>query len=560
MKALHKFLAGTAFLFVSLFLNAQTPWDFSDSAVIERLRYDVFYLSAPAMQGRKSGTEGERLAAEFVARRMAEIGLKPFYDGSYFQAVPFYSELKVGNGNKLAIGRRAFATGKDFYVMPNSGNDTVVARTVNVGFGLEGIEGFENYKNAPPVDGRIVVIEYFLPRELEGKIDMSLRESLAHRVELAVAKGAVGVIFTNTMPGFNNPTINLRQAAARANIPVVFAGADVVNELNRRPNRKVTLATHLYRDALTGINVAGYIDNGASTTALIGAHFDHLGFGGPGSRNPGEVALHPGADDNASGTAGMLELARYLVNSPLKNSNYIFMGFGVEEKGLIGSRYFTESDAYDISRINYMFNLDMIGRSKENNLSLIGTGSSPSWDAIIDGVDHEGLTIRKSPGGLGGSDHAPFYLKGIPVLFFFTGIHDDYHRPSDTPDKVNFEGTENILDVAKNIIKELDGQSRLVFARSQQGDTARRRPDGVSLGVMPDHVYTGNGLRVLAVMPDRAAQRAGMQNGDVIVRINNIDVTEIQSYMRAINQLRPGTTATVTVRRGEETIILTVNP
>lgn len=559
MNSLKRIVFGIGVFLISIALQAQATWDFSDKAVIGRLRYDVFSLTDSTMQGRESGTEGERLAAAFVARRMEEIGLQPLFNGSFFQEVPFYSELKAGPDNALSVRRKDFAHFEDFFVMPNSGNGAVSARVLHLGYGLQGIQGSENDQTASDFAGNIVIMEYFLPKELEDELSMSLREAIAYRIDLAVSKGAVGVIFVNTMPGQNDPSISLRQSAARVAIPVVFAGHQVYEFLKKRPNRKVNLSTHLYRDKLTGLNVAGYIDNGAATTVVIGAHFDHLGFGGQGSRSPGAHALHPGADDNASGTAGMLEVARYLMHSPWKNNNYIFLGFGVEEKGLIGSRFFTESNAYDMSKLNYMFNLDMIGRSTDNRLSLIGTGSSPAWDSLIDQVPHEGMNIRKSPGGLGGSDHAPFYLKGVPVLFFFTGIHDDYHRPGDTPDKVNFEATENILDVALNIVRTLDAQTRLEFSQSQTTETVRRRGDGVSLGVMPDHVYTGDGLRVLAVMPDRPAQRAGIQNGDVIIRINNHDVLEIQSYMRALNLLRSGSPASVVVRRGEEIHTIVVN-
>jgi hypothetical protein len=545
-------------LSISLGLFGQRTWDFSRDSVIARLRHDVLVLTAEEMQGRESGTEGERIAALYVKERMKEIGLQPMFDGSFYQDVPFFGELKPGPNNHLGIRREQFTHGEDFFVLPQSANDTVSARVVYVGFGLEGIEGLNGYPAKQKVQGRIVMMEYYLPQGLEGSLDMTFNETLAYRIELAVKKGAAGIIFINSLPGTTDPIISLRQRVPRENIPIVFAKSEIAEQIRKRPRREVALTTQLDRQSLTGLNVAGYWNNNAPTTVVIGGHFDHLGFGGAGSRSPGVVALHPGADDNASGTAGLLETARYLIHSNLTGNNYIFIAFGVEEKGLIGSRYFVNSDAYDMSRINYMFNLDMIGRSKDNNLSLIGTGSSPSWDAIIDGVAHEGLTIRKSPGGLGGSDHAPFYLKGIPVLFFFTGIHDDYHRPGDTPDKVNFEGTENILDVAINIISSLDGQSRLAFSQSQQNETVRRRSDGVSLGVMPDHVYTGNGLRVLAVMPERAASRAGMQNGDVIVRINNHEISEIQSYMRALNQLRPGTTAEVTVKRGDQVLTLPV--
>ncbi|HSV88238.1 MAG TPA: M28 family peptidase, partial [Bacteroidales bacterium] len=235
-----------------------------------------------------------------------------------------------------------------------------------------------------------------------------------------------------------------------------------------------------------------------------------------------------------------------------------FIAFGVEEKGLIGSRYFAGSDAYPIQNVNYMFNLDMIGRLVDNNLALIGTGSSPSWDAAIDQVAPEHFNIRRSQGGLGGSDHASFYMKGIPVLFLFTGIHDDYHRPGDTPDKVNFVGMYDILNIAHDLIEVLDDADRLAFTQTQAVDSRRRRADGVTLGVMPDHVHAEGGLKILAVINDRPAYRAGLLAGDIIVRINDDAVNEINSYMRALGNLRPGTVAIVTVQRGDQEITFSV--
>ncbi len=555
MKAIKIFLT---LILVAQVLMARPPINFSEAAVIQRLRKDVYTLASDSMEGREAGTIGERRAADYIKTRMQQIGLKPMFKGSFFQEVPFEGEFVAGENNNLLIAGRQFKFEQDFFALPYTGNAAVSAPAVFAGFGLEGVEGFNNYENLGDIAGKIVVLEYYSPEGLEEKLGINSRQALASKIELAIKKGAAGIILGNSLSWRTDPRISLRLNVAREEIPVVFVTSAIFETLKSQPGIEVFLSTELERETHTGINVAGYWNNGAQSTVVIGGHYDHLGFGGPGSRNPGERVLHPGADDNASGTAGMLEAARFLINSDLKNHNYIFIAFSVEEKGLLGSRFFTESQAYDMTRINYMFNFDMLGRLVDHNLALIGTGTTPAWDAAIDNAAPEHFNIRKSPGGLGGSDHTAFYLKNIPVLFFFTGIHDDYHRPGDTPDKVNFIGTWEILNFAYQLMHEIENEDRLVFTPTQMADSRQRRTGGVTLGIMPDHAYNAPGLRVQAVIEDRPAQKAGLQNGDVIIRIDQDEIREIQTYMRALGNLQAGRTAEITVKRGEQELTFVV--
>ncbi|MDX9941255.1 MAG: M20/M25/M40 family metallo-hydrolase [Bacteroidales bacterium] len=536
----------------------QSNFDFSDERVLERLKKDIYTLADERMEGREAGTPGERLAAEYIANQMLEAGLKPIFNESYFQEVPFPGAFVEGPDNFLVIDGVTYTFNEDFFALPNTGNAVVNAPAVFAGFGLEGVEGIDNYGGLGSVAGRVVVLDYYSPEGLNERLDITTREALAQKIELAVKKGAAGIILVNTLSWQSDPRISLGMEVPREGIPVVFGTERVRDVLLAKADVEVLLSTELERPMYTGYNVAGYWDNGAPTTVIIGGHYDHLGYGGSGSRSPGEHALHPGADDNASGTAGVLEAARYLVQSDLKKHNYIFIAFTAEEKGLIGSRYFADSEAYDMGKVNYMFNFDMLGRLTDNKLSLIGTGTTPIWEAAIDHVAPGHFNIRKSPGGLGGSDHTAFYLKNIPVLFFFTGIHDDYHRPGDTPDKVNYQGTLEIMKFTYDLMRELETEDRLAFTPTQSSDTRRRRTEGVTLGLMPDHVYTGEGLKIQAVMDDRPAQKAGIANGDVIIRINDDEVSEIQTYMRALGNLKGGSKAMITVKRGEEVMTFQV--
>ncbi len=527
---------------------------FSRSAIIERLRKDIQFLTSDTLEGRESGTIGERLAADYLAHRMKEIGIEPLFNGSFIQEFTFMGSVMLGENNSLSLGNTKFEINSDYRVLGQSGLGTATGKGIYLGHGIDGEMGINDYESITGLIGKIVFLEYFSPAGFDESKEMRSGDALTYRINTAIRKGAEAIILINTNENLTNPTITLRSRRGAVEIPIIYASQKVYDTFKASPDAKISISTDLFQNELTGLNVGGYLNNNAPTTALLGGHFDHLGFGGASSRLPGQALIHPGADDNASGTAGVLEAAHFLKNSDLKQNNYIFLAFGAEEKGLIGSRYFVDSDAYNLSRINYMLNLDMIGRVTEGRLDLIGTGSSPAWNTAIDAVDHGSLEIRKVFGALGGSDHSSFYAKGIPVLFFFSGIHEDYHRPTDTPDKINFEGMVETIELAYRLIEKLEGEEKLAHSPSGSSRTQTRRTGGVSLGLMPDHAYTGTGLKILAVIEDRPAKRAGLMNGDVIIKLNNTTIEEIQTYMEALGELRAGTTATVEVKRGEEVL------
>jgi aminopeptidase YwaD len=538
----------------------QKTFDFSDEAVINRLKQDVYTLASDEMEGRESGTEGERLAAEYIRERMQEIGLQPLFGRSFIQEFLFPGEWVWGDSNVIRLGSRTFRHDDDFFTLPGSGSASVRAGFVDVGFGLDNIGGYSDFEGLTNLEGKIFLMEFFVPEVLENEVNLSFRELIQLKIQAAADRGAAGIMFVNTKSGRDDPRLDMRITADTQGFPVVFLREPTYQVLMQKPEAEIYLSTELERTELTGLNVAGYIDNNAPTTVVIGGHIDHVGYGRRGSRSPAEELIHYGADDNASGTAGVLEAARYLIQSDLTNHNYLFIGFGAEEKGLIGSRYFTNSDAYDMERVNYMFNLDMIGRLDDFNLTMIGTGTSPVWEPLIDELAPEYFNIRKVPGGTGGSDHTNFYLKDIPVIFFFTGTHEDYHRPGDTPDKINYEGTREIMGLVLDMVAALDREDRLAFTSTPSVPRGGgQRTSGPTLGLMPDFGFDGTGLRVQAVMENRPGHQAGLQNGDVIIRIDDAVVLEIESYMEAIGKFRAGQTSVVVVKRGEEEVSLEVS-
>ena len=303
----------------------------------------------------------------------------------------------------------------------------------------------------------------------------------------------------------------------------------------------------------SGKNVLGYIDNGAATTIIIGAHYDHLGMGMPmASMHTGDPAIHNGADDNASGVSAMLYLAQRLKQSTLTKNNYLFMGFSGEELGLYGSKYFTNHPALELASVNFMINMDMVGRlNDDRTLAVYGVGTSPVWGGLLDKNNNGDFKIKTTESGVGPSDHTSFYLKDIPVLHFFTGQHKDYHKPSDDSELINYQGIKDIADFIYKLIEKLDGQDKLLFTKTKD-EQKQGASFKVTLGVMPDYVYDGEGMRIDAVMDDRPAKNGGIEGGDIIIQMGDLEVKNIYDYMEGLSQYKKGDSTTVIVKRGKK--------
>ncbi len=303
-----------------------------------------------------------------------------------------------------------------------------------------------------------------------------------------------------------------------------------------------------------GKNIIAYLDNNAEYTIVIGAHYDHLGLGHVGSLT-GTQQIHNGADDNASGTAGVIELARYLRINPIKeNHNFLFICFSAEEEGLLGSKYFTNNPTVPLDKINMMINMDMIGRLNDSTkrLSIMGTGTSSAFEPLIEKIDAKSLVIKTDSSGMGPSDHASFYLKNIPVLHFFTGVHPDYHKPSDDADKINYTGVGQVLDYMIQFIHAIDKENKLVFQPTKSKTSTTNIGFKVTLGVIPDYSYDGTGLRLDGISEGKAAQAAGLKTGDIILKIGDLEITNIQDYMKALNVHKKGDRVIILVKRGDK--------
>jgi len=313
------------------------------------------------------------------------------------------------------------------------------------------------------------------------------------------------------------------------------------------PHQEVNYTIKDGDSVITGTNVIGFLDNRAPKTVIIGAHYDHLGYGAEGSLHRGDTAIHNGADDNASGIAILLNLSRKLKDT-LQQNNYLFIAFSGEEMGLLGSNYFVKNATIDSSSMNYMINMDMVGRlKKDSTLAVYGTGTSPIFKQTLN-AHNTNFKLVQRESGIGPSDHTSFYNNNIPVLHFFTGQHEDYHKPGDDTEKLNYEGMNIISNYIFSIIGDLDNNGKLPFrkTKNESEETPRFK---VGLGVIPDYLYDGKGMRIDGISDDKPAQKAGLQKGDIVIKLGDSLIVDMMSYMRTLSTFEEGNTTTVKVDR-----------
>jgi Zn-dependent M28 family amino/carboxypeptidase len=313
------------------------------------------------------------------------------------------------------------------------------------------------------------------------------------------------------------------------------------------PHQEVKYTIKDGDSTITGTNVIAYIDNQAENTVIIGAHYDHLGYGAEGSLYRGERAIHNGADDNASGVAVLLNLAKRLMKGNI-NNNYLFITFSGEEMGLLGSNYFVKNPTIDTKKANYMINMDMVGRlKKDSTLAVYGVGTSPIFKQTLKANNNRFKLVQKES-GVGPSDHTSFYNADIPVLHFFTGQHEDYHKPSDDTERLHFNGMQVISNYIFEIVSDLDNNGKLPFrkTKNESEDVPRFK---VGLGVIPDYLYDGKGMRIDGISEDKPAQKAGLQRGDVVVKLGDIEVIDMTTYMIGLSKFEEGDTTKVVVER-----------
>jgi hypothetical protein len=532
------------------------------------LRQYIDVLTSDSLEGREVGTIGEWRAAQFIANEFKSAGLKPAGSDGYLQPFEFTKRIEFGSKCRLTINGTPLELNIDFVPLQFSGSlQFEFNEIVPVGYGICTHDNTYNDYRDKNVDGKAVLVKRYEPEsDTNSQIDFSKYSSFPDKIRCALERNAKGIFFV-TPSGDDDTLMDFGVLhAAPKQIPIIFVKRRALEKLGIKldsPNFKAASGeTELIPVKDTGYNVLGLLQGQSDTSIVLGAHFDHLGWGGPASRDTSpKPAIHRGADDNGSGTAALLELAHQFAKSPTHHS-LLFAAFSGEEAGVLGSNYYSRHWTIDSSKIRMMLNMDMIGRLKDqqHGLAIFGVGTAAEFKPYFDSLQVDSMKLAFLDPGTGPSDHVAFYTSGIPVLHFFTGPHLDYHKSSDTPDKLDFDGIARVAGLASRVVRHVDSLSKpLTFQKTSGSDEGKRRAEyKVTLGVMPDYATQAKGLAVGGVTPDRPAEKAGVQKGDVIIRLGAIPVEDIYTYMAALAKFNKGDTSTVVVIRATDTLSMQV--
>jgi hypothetical protein len=555
----------------------------------QELYSHIKYMASDSMKGRYPGTPEDKIVAEYISTQFKESGLELLYENG-LQSFEIKTKLKLGDNNILSINNNLFSVEKDFVPISFSSNVELEKEVVFVGYGFD-IKNLWNDYNNLNIKDKWVMILRDEPQIPNLDIPFGMYSSIRSKATTAKDLGAAGVIFVS---GNNfDPMDELLvpdKPEGNINIPVIHIKREIANKLLGDKNIKdleseietkakplsfptniaLRCKTDITTDKKTTYNIAAVLYSNVKTQdfIVIGAHYDHLGFGGygSGSRAPNDHRPHYGADDNASGVSAIIEIAERLsANKDSLKTNFLIVAFGAEEMGLLGSKYFTNNLPIPDSLIRGMINIDMIGRLKEDNsLQISGIGTSIEGETILEKINTEyQFRLGFSHEGYGPSDHSSFYSKNIPVFFFSTGAHIDYHTPGDSLGGINFDGLKRTSDYIFDFAYDLSSKNTLLTFQEagpkMPKEGIQRTKLKVTLGIMPD--FTGvvkEGLRADIVIKDKPAYKSGMQSGDIIIAINGLSVTDIQEYMERLSKLKAGEIITVEVLRDEKKEVLIV--
>ncbi len=561
----------------------------------------IKYLASDELEGRRSGSKGARLAAAYLEREFKEYGLKPMGDaGGFLQKFEFISGVKLGSQNALSTNvKGAKAQSKldvDFRPLGFSGSGSYDGEIVFAGYGISAPDQkYDDYQGMD-VKGKAVLVLRFSPAGDSPHNDFTQFTSMRYKVSKAKEMGAKAILFATGPADSDDDKLmrfNYDQNAGNAGIPAVnitqafadrllMTAGKKLKDLQKEINEKkvpqsficskvdISLKTEVLETKEQTENVVGFLEgndpNLKNDVLVIGAHYDHLGYGGEGSGSlkPDTSAIHNGADDNASGTAGLLELAQYFASR--KNEvrrSILFLAFSGEELGLLGSAYYANNPTVPLDRMMVMMNMDEIGRLKDRKLIVYGMGTSPGFESLVTRHNRDSMFVLKlNKDGFGPSDHSSFYAKKIPVFHFFTDIHSDYHRPSDDYDGINTEGEAQILKFMADIALDMDSApERPVYAQVE----APRQPGGggregmrAYTGTVPDFGEQTDGMKLAGVREGSPAAKAGLQAGDIIVKFGKVEIKNLYDYTYALGEYKPGDELDITVLRGKEKLTMKI--
>ncbi len=570
------------YLAIVLIANAQVTNDLDK----DKLKETVKFLASDELKGRFPGTDGIEQAAKFIENEFKTIGLSKYGD-SYRQSFDITTSLVAKDNCAMSVETfvkrigvpqekwpklaQPFKLGVDFSPLAFSDNGTAKGELAFVGFGISAPDlNYDDYEGIDVKD-KIVIFLSDTP-DLDNKNSKFAPYSdIRYKASLARDKGAKGIIMIkiqgdsmNVFDRLDYTNIGsnagiLAVQVQRQSISKFFPKEKIMIEVEDKiiktkkpnsfliPNTNVEISVELAPQKQATYNIFGYIEGTdpalKNEYVVIGAHYDHLGYGGSNSRYRGKkLLIHNGADDNASGVAGILELAKYYKSNPLKRS-IVIVAFSAEELGLLGSAYFVKNLPIPKESIVSMINFDMIGRMKDD-FTVFGYSSAKNFEQLIDSVTNlQSTKVVKAYDAYGPSDHTSFYMEKIPVLMIFTGVHEDYHTPDDDWNKINYDGMVKVLDFAKMVINSIgDSPTRPVYV---EGVKTERKPShgsssNVWFGIIPDYGDSANGCKIGGASPGSPAAEAGFQKDDIITKIGDKDIKNLYDFMYALQDKKPG--------------------
>lgn len=532
------------FLFVSFFGLAQKQ-NKGDRQLIKNLKLHVQYLASDVLEGRRAGSEGEQKAVDYIIAQYESAGLQPMGTLGFIQAFPINEGKKWGGSAFLKVNQQPMEFGADFFTVSTGLNGQFVAKST---LALEeaGQVWFKDLQE---------VLE-----EQESNPHFDVQDWIKTTTNSMKAKNAKALFLYNSGSLVDNIQFNKFDTSAALAIPVVYITKDGFKKCFNDALGTFDIEANLFLvpQIRTGKNVVAYIDNKVAHTVVLGAHVDHLGYNQDKNALDINNDIRNGADDNASGTAALIELAKALNKASKQGdaynkNNYLIIHFSAEELGLIGSKYWLDHPTIQ-TNFNYMVNMDMVGRyDATKKMSLGGYGTSSKWSEIISKTPTTILYTIDSA-GTGPSDHASFYRKDMPVLFMFTGSHADYHKATDDWDKINYMGQKDILRFVQGIIQTTNTYGKLDFLKTREAAMGRSTKFTVSLGVMPDYAYTGTGLRIEGASAGKLGEKLGLKTGDILLQMGDYKFIDVMSYMTTLSKFKKGDSTFLIYKRGTEEI------
>lgn len=506
--------------------------------IMTNLKQHVQYLADDKLEGRRTGTKGEQLAQQYLVLQYTQMGLEPKGKEGYLQTFEINEGKQVDVSSSFVVNEKALDLNTDYFPLANSAQKAIKGSPA-MALNEKGQPWFKDLKE--------------LLEENKNNPHFDLDQAIQKDAIAVAGKGATALFLYNSSNITDNVQFNKNDKTAILPIPVVYITKTGIKDhfSDNAASFNLSLNIAISERKRNATNVVGFINNNAANTVILGAHYDHLGYNEDKNALDTGHIIHNGADDNASGTAALLELARLLKKSAPKNNNYLIIHFSAEELGLFGSKYWLDNPTTAITP-NYMLNMDMVGRyDTAHKLTIGGYGTSPAWGAYFNSNSNSNLMIKLDSAGSGPSDHASFYRKDIPVLFYFTGSHPDYHKATDDWDKINYDAERQIVQSIYQLIVYMDDKGKLAFTKTREQQTGKRS-FSVSLGVIPDYGYSGTGMRIDGVSPGKLAEKLGLQAGDVLLQLGEFKFVDVNSYMTSLGKFNKGDKTVLKIKRGTE--------